>query len=71
MVSRLLHHHDAHLVAHQPILVVVVVTSIPSSIHRMNANMCLVWRGRSPLSIDVFIIIRHTGGGERYHHYYY
>ena len=58
--SRLLQHDDAHLVAHQP-----TVTSIPSSIHRTHANMSLVWRGRSPLSIDVFIIIRHTGGGER------
>ena len=63
--SRLLQHDDAHLVAHQP-----TVTSIPSSsIHRTDANMCLVCRGLlcSPsLSIhyDVFIIIKHARGGE-------
>ena len=45
-------YHDAHLVAHQPI-----VTGILSSIHRKDENVCLVWRGCSPLSIDVFIVM--------------
>ena len=45
-------YHDAHLVAHQPI-----VTGRLSSIHRKDENVCSVWRGCSPLSIDVFIII--------------
>jgi len=45
-------YHDAQLVAHQPI-----VTGILSSIHRKDENVCSVWRGCSPLSIDIFIVM--------------